>query len=110
MFKHLQSEHLNRVTQLHRAGKRHELQKYLEGLGSKALVELRALSWLGQGTEAEAGHFDAIVAEAKHRMDAHTPMYLAAEGNLVDHLAIGYRRLEKRQGTSEGQQSRRAAN
>lgn len=62
-------------------------------LSSDALAECKALVWLGQGREAPK-YWDALVAEARARLDDKTVLQLAEDPQLAACLRAGLERLD----------------
>lgn len=63
-------------------------------LSRDELAELRALIWLGRGRE-NPRHWEALVVEARAKVDKETPRVLAEDPELADSLARGLERMEE---------------
>lgn len=63
-------------------------------LSSEALAECKALVWLGQGREIPK-YWDALVAEARARLDDKTVLQLAEDPQLDACLRAGLQRLDE---------------
>ena len=57
------------------------------------LAELKALIWLGRDGHTPK-HWDALVIEAREKLDADTPRYLAEEKELGPNLSRGLESME----------------
>jgi Protein of unknown function (DUF3775) len=62
-------------------------------LSPDELSELKALIWLGRDGHTPK-HWDALVIEARAKLDADTPRYLAEEKNLGANLSKGLESME----------------
>lgn len=62
-------------------------------LSRDALAECKALVWLGQGREVPK-YWDALVAEARSRLDDRTVLQLAEDPQLAACLRAGLERLD----------------
>lgn len=58
------------------------------------LAEYKALSWLGKGRE-NPKHWDALVIEAKSKLDGDTARLLAEDAGLAADLTRGLERMEE---------------
>ncbi|HET9679966.1 MAG TPA: DUF3775 domain-containing protein [Gammaproteobacteria bacterium] len=63
-------------------------------LNKDELAECKALTWLGAGRE-NPKHWDALVIEAKAKMDDETARLLAEDKNLAHDLTRGLERMEE---------------
>lgn len=62
-------------------------------LSPDELAELKALIWLGRDGHSPK-HWDALVIEAREKLDADTPRYLAEEKDLAANLNKGLEKME----------------
>lgn len=62
-------------------------------LSPDELSELKALIWLGRDGHSPK-HWDALVIEARAKLDADTPRYLAEEKHLATDLRKGLESME----------------
>lgn len=93
-MKHLDRDRVNRLVDLYGTGDRDALAEILRGYSSDALAELKALIWLGRDEEWP-GHWDALVIEARAKVDESTPGRLTETPNLANVLVAGMERLEE---------------
>lgn len=74
---------------------RHELDNVvgmLVRMSPEELAECRVLTWLGRGRE-NPRHWEALVVEARSRVDRETPRVLAEDADLADGLSRGLDRM-----------------
>lgn len=93
-MKHLDREEVTRLVDLFGTQQRDELARVLRGYSPEALAELKALIWLGRDADWP-GHWDALVIEARAKVDESTPGHLTETADLANLLTAGLERLEE---------------
>lgn len=84
------------VRELVEYARRNELDNVvgvLVRLNPEQLAECKALVWLGKGRDTPR-HWEALVIEAKSKLDKETARLLAEEGSLAQDLERGLERME----------------
>ncbi|HWP94583.1 MAG TPA: DUF3775 domain-containing protein [Gammaproteobacteria bacterium] len=63
-------------------------------LAPEELAELKALTWVGRETDSPR-HWEALVIEARAKLDAHTPRLIAEDAALGATLRRALQRMEE---------------
>lgn len=92
-MKKLKPERVRELISYCESGEFDRLVGVLVRLSPDELSELKALIWLGRDGHTPK-HWDALVIEAREKLDADTPRYLAEEKNLGANLSKGLESME----------------
>lgn len=92
-MKHLSPETVRSIADSSRNGELDEVIGAVTGLSRDALAELKALTWLGKDGES-VRHWDALVIEARFRIDDETARLLAEDPALAAGLEKALDALE----------------
>lgn len=92
-MKALTQEEIRRLVDLQGTDDRDGLAATLRGLSQDALAELKALLWLARDDDSPR-HWDALVIEARFKVDEKTAALFAEDPDLGNSLTRGLEILE----------------
>jgi len=92
-MKHLSRETIDRLTTLQAMGDYEGFASLLRSLPVEAVAELKALLWLARDGESPR-HWDALVIEARSKVDLKTAGLFAEDPQLANSLTEGLEMLE----------------
>jgi len=92
-MKKLKAERVRELIGYCDSGEFDQVVGILVRLSPDELAELKALIWLGRDGHTPK-HWDALVIEAREKLDADTPRFLAEEKELGPNLSRGLESME----------------
>jgi len=92
-MKHLSQEDVRRMVDLQGTGDSDGLSALLRSMSKDDLAEMKALLWLARDGES-ARHWDALVIEARFKVDEKTSGLFAEDPELANSLMKGLEILE----------------